>query len=103
MGQRIQIHFTNAQGLIEGRTTIRYQGLEVGIVRKISLSDNLKDIYVTADIYPKATKLLSDNTRFWLVKPKASLSGITGLDALVSGNYIAIQPPEDVMSGKSTT
>lgn len=100
MGQRIQIHFTNAQGLIEGRTTIRYQGLEVGIVRKISLSDNLKDIYVTADIYPKATKLLSDNTRFWLVKPKASLSGITGLDALVSGNYIAIQPPEDVMSGK---
>lgn len=100
MGQRIQIHFTNAQGLIEGRTTIRYQGLEVGIVRKISLADNLKDIYVTADIYPKATKLLSKNTRFWLVKPKASLSGITGLDALVSGNYIAIQPPEDVMAGK---
>nr|WP_186294775.1 MlaD family protein [Vibrio algivorus] len=100
MGQRIQIHFTNAQGLIEGRTTIRYQGLEVGIVRKISLSDNLKDIYVTADIYPKATKLLSTNTRFWLVKPKASLSGITGLDALVSGNYIAIQPAEDVMDGK---
>ncbi|WP_105902124.1 MlaD family protein [Vibrio gangliei] len=100
MGQRIQIHFTNAQGLIEGRTTIRYQGLEVGIVRKISLADNLKDIYVDADIYPKATKLLSENTRFWLVKPQASLSGITGLDALVSGNYIAIQPDNDTMEGK---
>lgn len=100
MGQRIQIHFTNAQGLIEGRTTIRYQGLEVGIVREISLADNLKDIYVTADIYPKAIKLLSKETRFWLVKPKASLSGITGLDALVSGNYIAIQPPKDVIDGK---
>ncbi|MFV0575336.1 MAG: MlaD family protein [Vibrio sp.] len=99
MGQRIQIHFTNAQGLIEGRTTIRYQGLEVGIVRKISLAENLKDIYVTADIYPKAIQLLSENTRFWLVKPQASLSGITGLDALVSGNYIAIQPGHDVMSG----
>lgn len=92
MGQRVKIHFSNAQGLIEGRTTIRYQGLEVGIVKKITLSDNLKDIYVSADIYPKATKLLSANTRFWLVKPQASLSGITGLDALVSGNYIAIQP-----------
>ncbi|OEF24096.1 MlaD family protein [Vibrio rumoiensis] len=92
MGQRVQIHFSNAQGLVEGRTTIRYQGLEVGIVKKISLSDNLNDIYVSADIYPKATKLLSANTRFWLVKPQASLSGITGLDALVSGNYIAIQP-----------
>ncbi|WP_086984373.1 PqiB family protein [Vibrio aphrogenes] len=103
MGQRIQIHFSNAQGLIEGRTTIRYQGLEVGIVRKISLADNLKDIFVDADIYPKATKLLSENTRFWLVKPKASLSGITGLDALVSGNYIAIQPDDDVMTGKKHT
>lgn len=92
IGERIQIHFSNAQGLVEGRTTIRYQGLEVGIVKKISLSDDLKDIYVTADIYPKASQLLSKHTRFWLVKPQASLSGITGLDALVSGNYIAIDP-----------
>ncbi|WP_153447159.1 MlaD family protein [Vibrio algicola] len=92
MGERIQIHFSDAQGLVEGRTTIRYQGLEVGIVKKISLSDNLKDIYVSADIYPKASQLLSKHTRFWLVKPQASLSGITGLDALVSGNYIAIDP-----------
>lgn len=92
MGQTVTIQFSNAQGLIEGRTTIRYQGLEVGMVKKITLSDNLKDIYVDADIYPKAKNLLSANTRFWLVKPQASLSGITGLDALVSGNYIAIQP-----------
>ncbi len=91
-GQRIKIHFSSAQGFVEGRTTIRYQGLEVGIVRSVSLADNLKDIYVEADIYPHATKLLSDKTRFWLVKPSASLDGITGLDALVSGNYIAIQP-----------
>ncbi|WP_156265200.1 MlaD family protein, partial [Enterococcus faecium] len=27
-----------------------------------------------------------------MVKPTASLSGVSGLDALVSGNYIAIQP-----------
>ena len=100
MGQRVKIHFSNAQGLIEGRTTIRYQGLEVGIVKKITLSDNLKDIYVSADIYPKATKLLSANTRFWLVKPQASLSGITGLDALVSGNYIAIQPESGDLTEK---
>ncbi|WP_413284461.1 MlaD family protein [Vibrio sp. MA40-2] len=93
-GQRVQIYFSDAQGLIAGRTTIQYQGLEVGMVRDISLSSNLDNIYVDADIYPQATQLLGKNTRFWLVKPKASISGISGLDALVSGNYIAIQPGE---------
>ncbi|OEE79429.1 PqiB family protein [Vibrio genomosp. F6] len=93
-GQRIQIYFSNAQGLVAGRTTIRYQGLEVGMIRNISLSEDLSRIYVDADIYPEATKLLNADTRFWLVKPTASLSGISGLDALVSGNYIAIQPSD---------
>ncbi len=91
-GQRIEIQFSDAQGVIPGRTTVRYQGLEVGMVRDIQLSEDLEGIYVKADIYPEATKLLSDTTRFWMVKPTASLSGISGLDALVSGNYIAIQP-----------
>lgn len=100
-GQKVQIHFSDAQGLIAGRTTVRYQGLEVGMVRSINLSEDLQSIYVEADIYPDATKLLSDKTRFWMVKPTATLSGISGLDALVSGNYIAIQPGEQ--KGKPET
>ncbi|WP_332419151.1 PqiB family protein [Vibrio metschnikovii] len=91
-GERIQIHFSDAQGLVAGRTPIRYQGLEVGMVREIKLAPQLDSIYVEADIYPEATQLLSDTTRFWLVKPTASLSGVSGLDALVSGNYIALHP-----------
>ena len=91
-GQRVQIYFSDAAGLVAGRTTIRYQGLEIGIVRDINLTEDLGSIYVDADIYPEATKLLNDKTRFWLVKPTASLMGISGLDALVSGNYISIQP-----------
>lgn len=93
-GQRVQIYFEDAQGLVAGRTTIRYQGLEVGMVRDITLSKDLSNIYVDADIYPEAAQILNAGTRFWLVKPKASLTGISGLDALVSGNYIAIQPGE---------
>ncbi|MGF1687863.1 MlaD family protein [Photobacterium japonica] len=91
-GERIKIHFNDAAGLIAGRTTIRYQGLEVGIVRDVNLSSDLQSIYVEADIYPEAVRTLKDGTRFWLVKPKASITGISGLDALVSGNYIALQP-----------
>ncbi|PNH88360.1 MlaD family protein [Vibrio diazotrophicus] len=96
-GERIQIYFSNAQGLVAGRTPVRYQGLEVGMVRNIKLSPNLDSIYVDTDIYPDAKRLLSEKTRFWLVKPTASLSGISGLDALVSGNYIAIDPGDEIV------
>lgn len=96
-GQRIQIYFSDAQGLVSGRTTIRYQGLEVGMIRDISLAPDLESIYVDADIYPEATKLLGKDTGFWLVKPTASISGISGLDALVSGNYISIQPATKIV------
>ncbi|WP_028025619.1 MlaD family protein [Enterovibrio calviensis] len=91
-GERIQIYFTDAQGIEAGRTAIRYQGLEVGIIRKITLSDDLKSISAEAEIYPEATKILRQNTVFWVVRPKASITGISGLDTLVSGNYIAVQP-----------
>ncbi|MGR6834059.1 MlaD family protein [Aliivibrio wodanis] len=101
-GQRVQIYFDDAQGLIAGRTTIRYQGLEVGMVKNITLSKDLSNIYVDADIYPEAADLLKDNTQFWLVKPQASLTGISGLDALVSGNYIAILPGSGELKTKFT-
>lgn len=101
-GQRVQIYFSDAQGLIAGRTTIRYQGLEVGMVKDINLAEDLQSIYVEADIYPEAAKLLTKGTRFWMVKPTASLSGISGLDALVSGNYIAIAPADNPSEPETT-
>ncbi|MGX9416088.1 MlaD family protein [Vibrio sp. WJH972] len=94
-GERIQIHFSDAQGLMAGRTPIKYQGLEIGMVREIKLERESDNIYVEADIYPEAEYLLSGSTRFWLVKPTASLSGVSGLDALISGNYIALFPGEN--------
>ncbi len=91
-GERVQIYFTDAQGLVAGRTAIRYQGLEIGMVKDINLAKDLQSIYVDADIYPEAKKLLTQGARFWMVKPTATLSGISGLDTLVTGNYIAILP-----------
>jgi paraquat-inducible protein B len=35
---------------------------------------------------------LRKDTQFWLVTPKASLAGVSGLDALVGGNYIGMMP-----------
>jgi paraquat-inducible protein B len=91
-GIEIRVHFDNANGIVEGKTLIKYQGLNIGKVKQIALDDDLKGIYVTAEIDSKAEQVLRSNTQFWLVAPKASIAGISGLDALVTGNYINLSP-----------
>ncbi|STU68861.1 Paraquat-inducible protein B [Klebsiella pneumoniae subsp. ozaenae] len=64
-------------------------GVEVGTVQDISLSKDLSKIEVSASIKRDMKDALRKETQFWLVTPKASLAGVSGLDALVGGNYIA--------------
>ncbi|MCW9718105.1 PqiB family protein [Avibacterium sp. 21-599] len=91
-GISIKITFDNGDGLVAGKTQIRYQGLQIGVVKKVNFTDDLKKVEVAASIYPEAKTVLRQNTKFWLVRPSASLAGISGIDALVSGNYITLQP-----------
>lgn len=91
-GTTITIDFATADGIVPGRTPIRYQGVEVGLVQGISMTDDLRTIKIKASIKSDMKEALRDETQFWLVTPKASLAGVSGLDALVGGNYIGMMP-----------
>ncbi|WP_313686310.1 MlaD family protein, partial [Pantoea sp.] len=91
-GTIITINFQTADGIVPGRTPIRYQGVEVGTVQGIVLSNDYRSIQIKASIKSDMRDALRDNTQFWLVTPKASLAGVSGLDALVGGNYISMMP-----------
>lgn len=91
-GTTITINFQTADGIVPGRTPVRYQGVEVGTVQGINLSDDYKKIQIKASIKSDMRDALRENTQFWLVTPKASLAGVSGLDALVGGNYIGMMP-----------
>lgn len=91
-GTTITIDFMSADGIVAGRTPIRYQGVEVGTVQEIRLGENLNKIEVVASIKADMKDSLRSETQFWLVTPKASLAGVSGLDALVGGNYIGMMP-----------
>lgn len=67
-------------------------GVEVGTVQDISLGKGLNKIQVRASIKSDMQDALRAETQFWLVTPKASLAGVSGLDALVGGNYIGMMP-----------
>ena len=91
----ITIRFNEGDGITAGKTAIRYQGLQIGVVKKVYFVDNLKRVEVEAEINPEARSVLKEGTQFWVVKPTASLAGVSGLDTLVSGNYITLKPSDD--------
>jgi paraquat-inducible protein B len=89
-GTSIEIRFHNAEGLEANKTKIRYKDVEIGEVSDIRVSDDRKEVVVTADIHRNAREYLVMDTRFWVVRPRISSAGITGLGTLVSGEYISI-------------
>ncbi|MEG9487152.1 PqiB family protein [Mannheimia indoligenes] len=93
-GETISIRFAKGDGIVAGKTIVRYQGLEIGRVKRVYFVDNLREVEVLAEINAEARSLLRQDTKFWLVQPSASLAGVSGLDAIVSGNYITLLPGE---------
>ncbi len=90
-GVPISITFNTAKGIEAGKTKIIYKGIQIGIVNRVEVG-TIQKIIIHAEITPEMKPWLSKKTQFWLVKPQLSLSGISGLETLVSGRYIAIAP-----------
>ena len=88
----ISIQFDDAEGIREGKTPIIFKGVRIGVVREVQISKNLQQVKVVAEIQRTAKEGLRKTTGFWLVKPKVSLTEITGLETIVSGNYIRMNP-----------
>ncbi|MGS0689086.1 MlaD family protein [Shewanella sp. 30m-9] len=91
-GIEITIHFPSATGMDIGKTLVKYQGLTVGKVVDMSIDDDLQGVNVSVLMDYRAAPFINQGTKFWLVKPKATITGIEGLDTLFSGNYISMLP-----------
>ncbi|GLP98079.1 PqiB family protein [Paraferrimonas sedimenticola] len=92
-GHQIRIQFPSADGMEVNKTLVKYQGLTVGKVVDISLAEE-SGVNVDVVMDHRVDDLLNEGTEFWLVAPKASITGVEGLDALFSGNYISMLPGE---------
>ena len=91
-GPLIRISFPTATGLEAGKTKIKTRNVDVGVVKKIELADDAQGVIVTARMNTNVEKQLHTDNQFWIVSPKVSLSGISGLGTLMSGPYINMAP-----------
>ncbi|MBO3629290.1 MCE family protein, partial [Pseudomonas aeruginosa] len=91
-GVLIQVRFESSDGIQAKKTEVLYKGIAVGKVVALDVSEDIKGVVATIEMDKEARQYLSKGTRFWLVKPRVSLAGVTGLETLVSGVYIAVDP-----------
>lgn len=91
-GPTITISFKTAEGLEADTTKIKYKNVEIGIVDRIGLSDDLSHVIVSASLIKNAERYLTENTRFWVVRARVAAGEVSALGTLLSGAYIGIDP-----------
>ena len=103
MGPEITIEFESAEGIVPNQTQVQYKGMVLGVVKSTRGKDDLSGVIVTVQIDKRIYNRfegIPKETEFWLVQPQVTLGGITGLNTLLSGNYIGVQLPGKKMSGE---
>jgi paraquat-inducible protein B len=87
-GPTITIVFKTTEGVEEGKTYVRYKDVNIGQVKTVKLSGDFAKVVVTAKIDKSAAGLIVEDAKFWVEKPRVTMSGISGIGTLLSGNYI---------------
>ena len=88
LGPQIRIVFPQNEGLQAGQSQIKYKDVAIGTVSKIELEADGDGVTVVARMDKGTEAYLNDDTKFWIVKPEVGLTGVSGLETLISGTYI---------------
>jgi len=90
IGPMIEITFKANAGLIENQSPIKIRNVNVGLVKKISLTEDGEGVLIQARMNRDVTPYLNKKARFWIVHPDVGSNGVSGLDTIVSGSYIEL-------------
>jgi paraquat-inducible protein B len=91
-GPEVVLTFKSADGLTAGQTKVKHKAVELGTVTGIRLAPDMSHVIVHVRMTSEATPYLTDQARFWVVRPRLSASNISGLETLISGGYIEMDP-----------
>jgi paraquat-inducible protein B len=91
-GPEITIDFSNGSGIEAGKTTLEYKGISAGSVQSVELRPDMHGVIVKLRLKRHAASLASAGSKFWIVHPEIGLSGVHGLDTLVSGVRLNVLP-----------
>ncbi|MBT8343170.1 MAG: MCE family protein, partial [Sulfurovum sp.] len=90
LGPEIRIIFPKNEGLIAGQSQVKFRNVPVGKVTKILITEDTQGVVVVVRMSKEAEPYMTEHAKFWIVKPEVGISGVSGLDTLISGTYIDV-------------
>ena len=100
-GISITVQFSDAKSLQAGKTKVFYRGVPVGTVSEITISEDGEKAVCKIAMQKTASQFAVEGSKFYLVSPKVGLEGISGLETIISGSYIAVDPGKKDASKKT--
>ena len=91
-GPTIRVSFESAEGLQAGQSQLKFKDITLGTVKALTLTSDHSRVVATVSTTREAESLLSDQTVFWVVKPRLFAGSLSGLGTLISGSYIGMLP-----------
>jgi len=91
-GPVASVSFETADGILAGKTEVRCRSVRVGFVKSVDLAADLNSVMVRLQMDPDTRNLLTEGSRFWVVRPRVSGTDISGLGTLLTGAYIELDP-----------
>ncbi len=88
----ITIEMPHADGIVVGKTVLKFRGINGGLVTGIDMADDLTHVIVHAEVNRNVEPYLTTKSLFWVVRAQISLAGVSGLETVLSGDYIALEP-----------
>jgi paraquat-inducible protein B len=87
-GPTIVVTFKTGSGLTANKTEVKYRNVVVGHVSEVELSDDQKSVKATIKLAKQAETFTREDSQFWVVRPRIGAGGVSGIDTLLSGDYI---------------
>ena len=88
-GPTITVAFKTGDGITAGKTFVKYKEVNIGLVKTVELSEDNQQVIATIQLNKDAKDFAKDGTRFWIVRPRITANGVSGLSTLLDGPFIA--------------
>lgn len=73
-GPEIKVTFLSAEGLVAGKTQVKYKNVVIGQVSDITLSDDRDHAVATIQLDQAAKAFTAQDSRFWVVRPRIGIT-----------------------------
>ncbi|MBC7139976.1 MAG: MCE family protein, partial [Defluviimonas sp.] len=100
-GELITISFQNASGIEAGETPVKFRDVTVGVVEQVNFGAGLSEVLVSARVAKDVAPFIDKEAEFWVVRPEVSVRGVSGLDTVLSGAFIAGRWDSDSSGARS--